>query len=446
MRRRRFDCETLVGVQSSKSSSGDRPRRGFTLLEMVIVLAIVGVLGTVVVIALDPVELFRKARDSKRVSELKTLSGSLDFFMNDVNVPLGVDKTVYISVGDPGAGTMAGDRSNCASLGLPPLAQGWTYSCVHPNFFRRTDGNGWLPINLQTLSTKAPFASLPVDPVNDITSNRYYAYVASSSRQYVLTAGIESQKFRKDVEMKDNGTDSTRYEMGNDILLWARAKGLVGYWPLDETSILGSAPNYFPSGSIYDFSGNGRYGTLAGPTLSISSQVGKRNLGLSFEGAYAVINNSKNLNPKDGFSVLVWVKTEPKSGFRYILAKETYVFGTPLFLRLSNNNPEFGYCYPSLSACTFVALTPLENISNQWHLLAGTYTPALPSAMTLYLDNKAVSKSGITMPNDISRDLLFAKALRTAGTETGFGLFDEIRIYNRALTAAEIKHIYEATK
>lgn len=86
-------------------------RRGFTLIELLVVIAIIGLLSTLAVVALNSARL--KARDAKRVADIKQIQTALELYFNDKNsypaLPagatvqvLGVDVTC---LGDGGLGT-----------------------------------------------------------------------------------------------------------------------------------------------------------------------------------------------------------------------------------------------------------------------------------------------------------------------------------------------------
>ncbi|HEY4526144.1 MAG TPA: prepilin-type N-terminal cleavage/methylation domain-containing protein, partial [Candidatus Paceibacterota bacterium] len=49
-------------------------RSSFTLIELLIVIAIVAILSTVVIITLNPAELLRQSRDSVRLSDLSLMN------------------------------------------------------------------------------------------------------------------------------------------------------------------------------------------------------------------------------------------------------------------------------------------------------------------------------------------------------------------------------------
>jgi type IV pilus assembly protein PilA len=45
------------------------PKAGFTLIELLIVIGVLAILATVVVLVLNPTEMFKQARDSQRLSK-----------------------------------------------------------------------------------------------------------------------------------------------------------------------------------------------------------------------------------------------------------------------------------------------------------------------------------------------------------------------------------------
>ena len=46
-----------------------RMKKGFTLVELLIVIGIVAILATIVVLVINPVELLKESRDSRRLSD-----------------------------------------------------------------------------------------------------------------------------------------------------------------------------------------------------------------------------------------------------------------------------------------------------------------------------------------------------------------------------------------
>jgi len=58
-------------------------KSGFTLIELLVVIAIIGLLSTLSVLALNTAR--AKARDAKRISDVKQIQTALEMYYNDVN-------------------------------------------------------------------------------------------------------------------------------------------------------------------------------------------------------------------------------------------------------------------------------------------------------------------------------------------------------------------------
>lgn len=58
-------------------------KKGFTLIELLVVIAIIGLLSTLAVVALSSAR--EKARDSKRLSDLKQIQTALELYYTDNN-------------------------------------------------------------------------------------------------------------------------------------------------------------------------------------------------------------------------------------------------------------------------------------------------------------------------------------------------------------------------
>jgi prepilin-type N-terminal cleavage/methylation domain-containing protein len=61
-----------------------RKQKGFTLIELLVVISIIGLLSTLAVVALNNARL--KARDAKRVSDIKQIQTALELYYNDATV------------------------------------------------------------------------------------------------------------------------------------------------------------------------------------------------------------------------------------------------------------------------------------------------------------------------------------------------------------------------
>jgi len=57
--------------------------KGFTLIELLVVVAIIAILALVVLLALNPVEMARRTRDSRRLSDVGTIRRAIDLSLAD---------------------------------------------------------------------------------------------------------------------------------------------------------------------------------------------------------------------------------------------------------------------------------------------------------------------------------------------------------------------------
>ncbi|MFA6315013.1 MAG: type II secretion system protein [Candidatus Paceibacterota bacterium] len=69
-------------------------RRGFTLIEVLVVIGIIAVLAAVVLVAVNPARQFKLARDSQRVSNVNTI-------LNAIHQNMAEHRGVFVCDGDP---------------------------------------------------------------------------------------------------------------------------------------------------------------------------------------------------------------------------------------------------------------------------------------------------------------------------------------------------------
>lgn len=78
---------------------------GFTLIELIIVVAIIGIIATVVFVALDPANRFADARNSNRWTAVNSILDAVKLYQVDNNgsIPFGIDTTLKM-IGSDGSG------------------------------------------------------------------------------------------------------------------------------------------------------------------------------------------------------------------------------------------------------------------------------------------------------------------------------------------------------
>ena len=73
---------TLTNMKKNKGNA-----KGFTLLELLIVIAIIAILSIALVFMLNPAETLKKARDAQRISDLKTVKTALGIMLTASSTP-----------------------------------------------------------------------------------------------------------------------------------------------------------------------------------------------------------------------------------------------------------------------------------------------------------------------------------------------------------------------
>ena len=202
-------------IMIAKFKQPNKRIKSFTLIELLIVIAILAILAAAVVIVLNPSEMISESRDSARITGLKSIDKAVSLYT--INLPgnsIGSSNTVYLSLPD--------SSSTCASYTLPPLTSPWVYSCSTAANYQKTDGTGWIPINFNTAPGGSPFSNLPIDPINSATNLQYFAYIPSSNK-WEVSGKMESEKFNvlggNDVVTGDGGDEPIRLELGSDLTL-----------------------------------------------------------------------------------------------------------------------------------------------------------------------------------------------------------------------------------
>ena len=183
--------------------------KGFTLIELLVVIAILAVLAVAVVLVLNPAELIRQARDTIRISDLAALNSAIALYLADVANPT------------------FSDTGRCTSGSTKP--PNMTRTCT-TSTSTAVDSNGWVPINLGSISRGSPIPLLPIDPYNGDTGCEggtldlcMYVFASYTDETHELNTNMESTKYggassgsNVELNSKDGGNDADWYEVGSD--------------------------------------------------------------------------------------------------------------------------------------------------------------------------------------------------------------------------------------
>jgi hypothetical protein len=198
--------------------------------------------------------------------------------------------------------------------------------------------------------------------------------------------------------------------------------GLVAAYGFNE----GAGP------TVADASGNGNTGTISGATWTPAGRYGAA---LSFNGTnnLVAIPGSASLNVSTAMTLSAWIQpTAAQSGWRTIMQREVNAY----FLNASNDTgalrPSGGATFNG--AVNWVGGTTANPVS-VWTHVALTYDGAI---LRLYVNG--VQAASLAQTGGIETP---STPLRIGGNvpygEYFQGLIDEVRVYNRALSATEIQ-------
>jgi prepilin-type N-terminal cleavage/methylation domain-containing protein len=418
--------------------------KGFTLIELLVVIAIIAILAVVVVLTINPAQLMAESRDANRVSDMATLQSALNLLITDGaaggTAPyLGSPNTVYVSLPDP---TISGAAtSTCASLGLPALPTGDTYQCSSPQDYRNANGTGWIPVNFNATSLgSTPLDSLPVDPTNASSSGLYYTYVTNGS-QYEVTALPESAKQKASLAQSPEIPDYPDVIAAGTNLalspLWS-SQGLVGWWPLDEGT----------GSTAYDQSGNENNGTWSGTMASPNSTYYGTGKVYPYAGWFDGTNNDVNLgNPTilqitNAITIALWVN--PSSLPTYSAFISNFQGGSynngAFAMRMISGNLITNFFFSSGSS---LQIAQSFNTKNTWSYFVATYDG---SHGVVYLNGKSFATGNATGSITYSQGYNWLIDGTYPGGSGIPGSINDVRIYNRALSPAEVMALYNAEK
>lgn len=209
----------------------------------------------------------------------------------------------------------------------------------------------------------------------------------------------------------------------NDVL-----SGLVAKWGFDEAT---STTNT----TTTDVSGNAYHGTLVNGTGRASSTC-KISYCLDFDGNDDFVSSSPSINPSaTNFSALAWVKLDNASGTNQIIIGQTGTNGRAWLQRTVSS----GTLCSALGGSTTCSLGTFA--AGSWIHAVITYDG---TTVKLYLNGAADGSAAVTAESETGGLRIGAHKSPDTTNEEWDGLIDDVRVYNRALSANEIKQVYES--
>jgi uncharacterized delta-60 repeat protein len=283
-------------------------------------------------------------------------------------------------------------------------------------------------------------------------SNEASATTEAKAAPTELTATAISES-QVDLTWTDNTTDETGFKVErctgdgcSDFGLLAIVLDVtdsVAYWRFDEGS----------GTMAYDTVGENN-GTINGATWTPDS---KSVYALNFDGNNNITVPNFNLGSTTALTVEAWVKRDLVGGDT-VISQWTGSWGSQSndVFRLTicgSSNCGCGSSYPAYGLMFYIASGNMPALrasssaglitDNQWHHIVGVFEAS--SRMDVYLDGQKVngvlhrtSCKSISVPssiNNITKDLIIGSSMN--------GIIDEVVIYNRALSDAEVLERYQ---
>ncbi len=249
-----------------------------------------------------------------------------------------------------------------------------------------------------------------------------------------LSAAEVSQLYAQTSTIIRAKTNSLRNNPASNL-----QQGLVGWWPFDGA--------YLTTTTSTDLGSGGNNGTLSGgPTPSI----GKLGQALTFDKSDDVVsvtaNSAFNFDITSNFTLSAWVyKTSADATANGIFGKWQTGSSPYWYCRIGDSASEV-FCRFSNSGGTAENYQSASNVvANQWTHIS---VVANGSTVKIYLNGVIDSTTNITLTGTMQNNvnLQIGNIGSSLSNHWFGGKIDDVRIYNRALTAAEVLQLYNAGK
>jgi tetratricopeptide (TPR) repeat protein len=267
----------------------------------------------------------------------------------------------------------------------------------------------------------------------ELTNWKNYEYLSTLAAAYSesgdFTPAIKWQKEAIDLLPQDKRAIWLRnyearlksYQSGNPYSKIFSTNKLVAHWKFD--------------GDTKDSSGSELHGKLIGDAKIVSDPVRGKVLSLDGAGNYVNCGNNTLFNLADQITVSAWINIHSvPANWTAIISKGDSAW------RLSTDQRKRSFQFAVTGAPFYLCVNGNTVVSaGQWHYVCGTFDG---SVIRLYVDG--VEDANVPYRGSLTTNK-FPVYIGDNAEQTGRfwdGLIDDVRIYNYALSKAEVKNLY----
>jgi prepilin-type N-terminal cleavage/methylation domain-containing protein len=162
--------------------------KGFTLVELLVVLALIAILATILIVIIRPAQIFMRGRDTQRQGDLINLSKAVDAYLSEA----ASNPNLTWPGCNNGSLVYFSTSTNITLPGWPTATSATGTNSTNVN------GTGWVPLNFSAVSVLS-LNQLFLDPrngqsgnVNGTSTTFAYSFACDSNNNYEFAAKLES--------------------------------------------------------------------------------------------------------------------------------------------------------------------------------------------------------------------------------------------------------------
>ncbi|MFH1188720.1 MAG: LamG domain-containing protein, partial [bacterium] len=386
-------------------------KKGFTLLEVLLVVGAIAIISSIVIIAINPSKQLAEARNAQRETDVKAILDALYQYSidNHGQFPSGLDSQLrMIGPATTGCAINCGTGEIADGISISDTTQA-QFAAGTYNLTQWNVGNTWVELTAAGRTARAgTYTSIVKD-----------AGVLSAWSSLSWTPEFPYQK-----EFTNNRQSEVGYNQGN-----ANMSGNILLLHMND-AISGAGK------TIADTSSTDNHGTTAGATDC--TVTGLLNTGCSFNGTNAYIQENTLINDVSGnnFTILTWVKTDIIAGQQSYIAFNTVAGGDRVIL----GHPAGSNILQLYDTAWRTTGRVVAN--GNWHQIGFIFNDTGNQIQVIY--DGAIVLTRAFASSIAANDTFSIGMDYNAASPSNFysGSMDELSTWNRVLTAAEILNFY----